>query len=573
MPRYKPVDRNPRLLPVVLSEQIQPGTFEFALDHLVDHELDLSALDAKFRNDEVGASAYDPRVMLKIVLLAYSRGLVSSRSIEHACLHHVQFIAISGDSQPSYTHIAKFVRELRDEIQPLFTQVLLTCDRMGLIGRQMFAIDGVKLPSNASKERSGTHAELKHRAERLDKAADKILQLHRAQDAGGENPAAMDAARQARVDELRREAQATRDFVARNAPRRNEQGHELKSNVTDPDSAKMATSKGVIQGYAAQAAVDSANQVIVAAQVTGSGSEQSMLLPMIEATAVVRDTDTLITADAGYHSRDNVQALCEASIPALVADKQMRQRDERFAEQGKHKAKGDVLHDKRKPASGTSPNPKVKGYFSTEDFHFHGDNTCTCPAGCTLSSTGVLITVGRYQRQDYKAQASHCQGCARRGGVHPQARHAAAHGRPALPTPRRSGRSAGPDAPGHRQSARAAAVQPANRHGRAGVRQPAPQQATEPVHAARQGQGGYAVALVLLGAQHREVGWPRNLGMRCDPGLSEAPRLRDAAELDQNVLPDPAQDALNPTMQIDLPLQVARPRSGQRRNRFFAHPR
>lgn len=71
MARYKTVDRSPRLLPVVLSEQIQPGTFEFALDHLIDHELDLGALDACFRNDTTGASAYDPRVMLKIVLLGY----------------------------------------------------------------------------------------------------------------------------------------------------------------------------------------------------------------------------------------------------------------------------------------------------------------------------------------------------------------------------------------------------------------------------------------------------------------------------------------------------------------------
>lgn len=117
MARYKPVDRNLRLLPVVLSEQIQSGTFEFALDHLVDHELDLSALDARFRNDETGASAYDPRVMLKIVLLAYSRGLISSRRIEAACLHNVQFIALSGDSQPSYTYIATFVRELGDDIE------------------------------------------------------------------------------------------------------------------------------------------------------------------------------------------------------------------------------------------------------------------------------------------------------------------------------------------------------------------------------------------------------------------------------------------------------------------------
>lgn len=70
--RYEPQDRNSLLLPVVLSEQIVPGCFAFALDYLVDNELNLTALDAKFKNDEVGASAYDPRVMLKIVLLAYS---------------------------------------------------------------------------------------------------------------------------------------------------------------------------------------------------------------------------------------------------------------------------------------------------------------------------------------------------------------------------------------------------------------------------------------------------------------------------------------------------------------------
>jgi transposase len=420
MPRYKPVDRSPRFLPVVLADQIQPGTFEFALDHLVDHELDLSALDAKFCNDEVGASAYDPRVMLKIVLLAYSRGLVSSRSIAHACLHHVQFMAISGDSQPSYTHIARFVRELKEQIQPLFTQVLLTCDRMGLIGRQMFAIDGVKLPCNASKERSGTHEELAHRAARLDKAADKILNLHQAQDAGGDSPLTLDAKRQARIEELRREAQATRDFVARSQPRLSERGQELKSNVTDPDSAKMATGKGVIQGYAAQAAVDSTHQIIVAAEVTGSGSEQNMLMPMIEASAAVRAADTLITADAGYHSSDNARALCEAGIPALIADNQMRQRDERYAEQAKHKARGEVLHDKCQAAG--SPNPKVKGFFSTADFIFHGDNSCTCPAGCTLRSSGAMYTAGRYQRQDYKARGVICARSASAGPTYRSAR-------------------------------------------------------------------------------------------------------------------------------------------------------
>jgi transposase len=126
MARYKPQERNGMLLPVVLSDQIVPGSFAFALDYLVDNELDLSELDARFQNDDNGASAYNPRVMLKIVLLAYSQGLISSRSIAAACVRNVQFIAISGDSQPSHTHIAKFVCGLQAQIKPLFSQVLMT---------------------------------------------------------------------------------------------------------------------------------------------------------------------------------------------------------------------------------------------------------------------------------------------------------------------------------------------------------------------------------------------------------------------------------------------------------------
>ena len=405
MARYKPVHRDPLLLPVVLADQVQPGTFEFALDHLVDHELDLSALDARFRNDETGASAYDPRVMLKIVLLAYSRGLISSRKIEQACRQNVLFMAVSGDSQPSYTHIAKFVRDLGEQVQPLFTQVLLTCDRLGLIGRQMFAIDGVKLPSNASKERSGTHAELRHRADRLDKAARKMIELHRSRDDGGED-AAGEADRLQRIEALQKEAQATRDFLAREPRRRNRKGVELKSNVTDNDSAKKATSKGVIQGYAAQAAVDASCQVIVAADVTGSGSEQSMLLPMIEQTAGVRLAHTVITADAGYHSNENLRALQEAGIPAMIADGQMRKRDERLAGQAHHKAKRDPLHDK------TSTQAQPVRLFRPSDFIVdEQDNCCICPAGQKMYSSGSCCNINGRVAHKFKGTKASCGAC------------------------------------------------------------------------------------------------------------------------------------------------------------------
>ena len=94
MARYKHIDTSPRLLPVDLRRQLLPGTFEHALNHLLDHEIDLSCFDARFCNDEPGATAYPPAMLLKVVLFGYSRGIVSSRGIESACREQVTFIAL-----------------------------------------------------------------------------------------------------------------------------------------------------------------------------------------------------------------------------------------------------------------------------------------------------------------------------------------------------------------------------------------------------------------------------------------------------------------------------------------------
>lgn len=87
----------------------------------IDSEFDLSALKAKFKNELTGAAAYDPAMLLKIVLLAYSRGIVSSRRIERVCRESVPFMAISGDTEPAFTAIAAFVRGLGEEIADIFT--------------------------------------------------------------------------------------------------------------------------------------------------------------------------------------------------------------------------------------------------------------------------------------------------------------------------------------------------------------------------------------------------------------------------------------------------------------------
>jgi transposase len=113
------------------------------------------------------------RAVLKVILFAYSRGIVSCRRIEAACRNHITFIALSGDTAPHFTTLAGFIRALGDDIANLFAQVLLICDAQGLIGREMYAIDGVNLPGNASKHKSGTRAQFEQQAARFRRAGEE----------------------------------------------------------------------------------------------------------------------------------------------------------------------------------------------------------------------------------------------------------------------------------------------------------------------------------------------------------------------------------------------------------------
>jgi transposase len=133
MARYRHIDMSPRLLPVDLQAQLVPGSFAHTLHHVVD-QLDLSAFDAHYRNDESGAPAHAPTMLLKAVLLAYSQGMVSSRSIEWACRDNMLFIALTGDAKPHFTTITDFVNRSREAIAAVFAQVLTLLDGEGLIG-------------------------------------------------------------------------------------------------------------------------------------------------------------------------------------------------------------------------------------------------------------------------------------------------------------------------------------------------------------------------------------------------------------------------------------------------------
>jgi hypothetical protein len=238
----------------------------------------------------------------------------------------------------------------------------------------------------------------------MERAVLKMITTHQNRDAvaASEDDAGLNIQR---ITHLQNEACRIRNFLALNTERKSAKGNIRKSNVTDNDSAKMATSKGVIQGYTAVAAVDSTHQVIVAAVAHGSGSEQSTLLPTVQMTDGLRHPNTLITADAGYHSEANLQRLHDQGIPALVADNLMRRRDERFANQGKYKELPDPLADKGAPG-------KPVRLFGPKDFtHDKARNTCICPAAQHLYSNGShCVTHGRVSHKFTGTQAG-CGPC------------------------------------------------------------------------------------------------------------------------------------------------------------------
>ena len=143
MAKYKPYDYSQSLLiPVSLQEQLMTGTLEFAIHTLVEDRMDMSVFDRKYQNDETGRRAYDPKILLKVVLLAYSRGQMSSRQIERACCENITFMAMSCNQRPDHSTIATFVSSMKDQIKPLFRDVLLVCEQEGLLGGTFFAIDG-----------------------------------------------------------------------------------------------------------------------------------------------------------------------------------------------------------------------------------------------------------------------------------------------------------------------------------------------------------------------------------------------------------------------------------------------
>lgn len=366
-------------MPPSVREWLPEGHLAFFVLDVVA-ELDLDGFYAAHRLDGRGGSVYDPAMMLGVLLYAYCTGERSSRRIERRLVEDVAYRVVASNLQPDHATLARFRRRHQDAIGELFGQVLGLCVKAGLVDAGVIAIDGTKISANASffanKDQQALSAELAGQSSRSPDSATDVGKGDAADGDGArelaqqilEEAEAVDAAEDAqhgdrRGDELpppwsggrgRREriraaldelqAQKARDYEARMAERATkeaERGRKLtgpkptqntaqraearRANTTDPHSRIIAqASKGVLQGYNAQAAATTGH-IVVAAEVTASSNDQPSFLPLAKAAtknltdAGHHDGVGTFLADAGYWTAAN--GTTDVGADVLIATK------------------------------------------------------------------------------------------------------------------------------------------------------------------------------------------------------------------------------------------------------------
>lgn len=328
------------LMPPSVADWLPEGHLAwFVLD--VVAELDLSEFYADYRDDGRGGAAYDPAMMLAVLVHAYCVGERSSRRIERRCVEDVAFRVLAANQCPDHATLARFRRRHQDTIGRLFDQVLALCVRAGLMDAGLVAIDGTKMSANASAWSNRTRRQLVEEilteAEAVDAAEDEQFGEQRGDELASEwadrrdrRPRVREALRQLeaegsadwesyQTERAAKEAELGRKLPGRKPQRGGRRAKDRHANVTDPDSRMLKSRQGFVQGYNAQAAV-TGEQIVVAAEVTNAANDTTQLQPLVSAVehgleaAGYEDAVGTVVADAGYWSAENATIETEAEL-------------------------------------------------------------------------------------------------------------------------------------------------------------------------------------------------------------------------------------------------------------------
>jgi len=346
----------PLLLPPVVQEFVAKDHLARFVLNLVREEIDLAEITASYDSDR-GQPPFDPVMMTAVLLYSYCCGIYASRRIAKACRERVDFMSIVGFDAPDFRTVSEFRRRHLKALGALFTQILHLCETAGLVKLGHVALDGTKVKANASKHKAMSYERMEKRAAELeaevarwlevaeasdaaedklygadktgeempDWVADKKRRAERIRKAKAELEAEAEAAAEAKLKaaaeaQQRREAEGRKKPGRQAAPPSTAPDPKAQKNFTDPESRIMKSKDGFVQAYNAQIAVDSQAQIIVAQDVTQSPVDSGQLVPMTDAVETnLGRKPNQISADAGYCSEANLEALENRSIDGYVA--------------------------------------------------------------------------------------------------------------------------------------------------------------------------------------------------------------------------------------------------------------
>lgn len=374
------------LFPASIGDYLSEDHLAWMIDEVVD-ELNLDCLYNKLPS--VGNPSYHPKMMLKILFYGYTQKTFSSRKIAKRLETDIAFIFLSGMQKPDFRTIADFRKNRLEEISQLFVQIVRLCKKLNLIDLGHISIDSTVVKANASKEQFYTEDRLDQEEELIKQKIDELLK--NAQDVDDYEDQKFGPDR--RGDEIPQELRGRKKRLEKiKAAKQTLEEERLKKiNLTDQDATfQKSQGKTLISGYRAQIAVDNKEQIIIACEVTTNATDTTQLNPLIEQafenTEKPANTSTIITADSGYSSMNNLKELeIKQNVDAYIPDV-------------KHQAKL-----RNKPTDEDSP-------FHTKNFKYNQDkDVYICPGNRKLQFVGRRTDDRGRQLKYYRS--NDCQGC------------------------------------------------------------------------------------------------------------------------------------------------------------------
>jgi len=318
------------LLPPSLRDWLPENHLAYFVSDVVDN-LDLSAMDAVYGEEQRGQPPYDPRLLTKLLVYGYCVGVFSSRKIEQRLAEDIAFRVLAAGNAPNFRTISDFRKIHLQTLEGLFEQVLKIALEAGAMKLGRVALDGTKVKANASKHKAMSYGRMRDKEQQIRaevkellaqaEAADRNEDQRYGKDRSGEELPAELQRRETRLKKIRQAKRALEQRAQEQAAAEGKPAEEAQPadkdqyNFTDPESRIMRGADGFVQGYNAQAAVEPCLQLIVGQSVTAAANDKEQLLPMTEVMEQQSgQRPEAVLADSGYCSEENLEKL-EAAEP------------------------------------------------------------------------------------------------------------------------------------------------------------------------------------------------------------------------------------------------------------------